>query len=93
MKYIPVYENWLHFIRYMESGEEVARFFEAVFEYLRNGVGPKNLTPISMMSFGIVRPFLDESKDRWNRRAEANRRNGQKGAQARLIQRLAEEDQ
>lgn len=88
MKYIPVYDNWLHFIRYMQTGAEVADFFEAIFGYLRHGTEPEGLTPLGMMSFGVVRPFLDESKERWNRRAEASRRNGMKGAKMKMMQTL-----
>lgn len=93
MKYVAVYENWLHFIRRMSTGEEVADFFQAVFKYMNEKAEPQNLSDLGQMAFGFVRPFLDESVEKWNRKSAVNKRNGLKGAKIRWDAERARKDE
>lgn len=83
MKYIAVYQNWMPLFRRMATGTEVADFFDAMFKYVNERVGPQGLNDLGQMAFGFIQPFLDDSLERWNRKAAINQRNGRKGAQMR----------
>ena len=93
MKYVAVYENWTHLFRRMATGTEVAEFLDAMFRYIQEREEPHGLTDLGQMSFEFIRPFLDESIDRWNRKAAINQRNGRKGALARWDAERARKDE
>lgn len=90
MRYIAVFHNWLPMIRRMSSPDAIVKFFEALFTYQRTQIPPTNLEPMGMMAFDVIRPFLDEAAERYQRRCEVNRRNGKKGALVKKLNKIAD---
>ena len=90
MKYISLFENWLPMIRKMSSADAVADFLASIFAYQRTMKIPTDLEPMGMMAFDVVKPFLDESAERYQRRCEVNRRNGRKSVLAKKLNKIAD---
>lgn len=79
--YLKVFGDWL--IRFQKLDDaQFGRLVRAAIAYVCNGQVP-TIDGMEGLSFDYLRPALDNDKSKYTEKVEKNRRNGQKGADAR----------
>ena len=61
------------------TDEELGKFMRVIFDYEINGTLPDNLPPMQKMAFSFIKKDLDDNREKYNVKIEANKANGSKG--------------
>lgn len=85
MKYLALFPNWVPLLAAFPTGKDVGQFLEKVFAYIQTGQHPTDLSEMGNLAFAVMKPFIDSSKERYNRKQEIMRANGRKGGLAKSM--------
>ena len=73
-----VYNGWFENVSHLDDGS-LGKLFRAVFEYQTTGEVDAELPPELKMAFAFIKKQLDHDSDKYLKRCEINRANGQQG--------------